>query len=194
MKKLIKPKISHRQLLTSHTRTRDKLRYLIGRLKFASQQVLSKQLAATYLKTWRVNCVKIICTKLNGSLLNSSLDCCVCVCVCEKFSFSFSNLSNVIINLQRARKSILAAILTILTIFRKWKTEKYEKKKVSHSIVSHSVWRAIQFFELFNLEGHSIWWAIQSFWAVQFGGPFNLEPFNLVLPILTRSSRHLAAS
>ena len=51
------------------------------------------------------------------------------VCVCEKFSFSFSNLSNVIINLQRARKSILAAILTILTIFRKWKTEKYEKKK-----------------------------------------------------------------
>ena len=174
MKKLIKPKISHRQLLTSHTRTRDKLRYLIGRLKFASQQVLSKQLEATYLKTWRVNCVKIICTKLNGSLLNSSLDCCVCVCVCEKFSFSFSNLSNVIINLQRARKSILAAILTILTIFRKWKTEKYEKKKVSHSIVSHSVWRAIQFFELFNLEGHSIWWAIQFFEL------FNLEGHSIL--------------
>ena len=174
MKKLIKPKIPHRQLLTSHTRTRDKLRYLIGRLKFASQQVLSKQLAATYLKTWRVNCVKIICTKLNGSLLNSSLDCCVCVCVCEKFSFSFSNLSNVIINLQRAGKSILAAILTILTIFRKWKTEKYKKKKVSHSIVSHSVWRAFQFFELFNLEGHSIWWAIQFFEL------FNLEGHSIL--------------
>ena len=149
MKKLIKPNISHRQLLTSHTRTRDKLRYLIGRLKFASQQVLSKQLEATYLKTWRVNCVKIICTKLNGSLLNSSLDCCVCVCVCEKFSFSFSNLSNVIINLQRARKSILAAILTILTIFRKWKTEKYEKKK-SEPFNSKP----------FSLASHSFFWAI----------------------------------
>lgn len=150
MKKLIKPKISHRQLLTSHTRTRDKLRYLIGRLKFASQQVLSKQLAATYLKTWRVNCVKIICTKLNGSLLNSSLDCCVCVCVCvcEKFSFSFSNLSNVLINLQRARKSILAAILTILTIFRKWKTEKYEKKSEPFNS------------KPFSLASHSFFWAI----------------------------------
>ena len=105
---------------------------------------------------------------------------CACVCVCEKFSFSFSNLSNVIINLQRARKSILAAILTILTIFRKWKTEKYEKKKVSHSIVSHSVWRAILFFfsyliwraiqfgEPFNFLSCSIWRAIQS-WAIQFG-------------------------
>ena len=48
------------------------------------------------------------------------------------------------------------------------------KKKVSHSIVSHSVWQAIQLFELFNLEGHSIWWAIQFFEL------FNLEGHSIL--------------
>ena len=56
---------------------------------------------------------------------------------------------------------------------------KNRKKKVSHSIVSHSVWRAIQFLsyliwraiqfgEPFNFLSYSIWRAIQS-WAIQFG-------------------------